>query len=98
MAEKKKTTAKKTAKSQQPAANSQKQTANSQLKQKAAEPKPQYRPGKPFLKSVKSGGVLVEFTKSPTGLFGLAYNPGEKARFSKEQSEILFDADVAKKA
>lgn len=58
--------------------------------------KKEYKPGVPFITSVKSGGVEVEFTKSPTGLFGLAYNPGEKARFSKEQVAYLLEAGVAK--
>ena len=65
--------------------------------EKKQEPK-KTKAGKPFIKSVSKGGVEVEFTESPTGLFGLAYNPGEKARFSKDQAEILFDAGVAKKA
>ena len=56
----------------------------------------EYKPGIPLIKSVTKGGVLVEFIASPTGLFGLAYNPGEQARFSKEQVKYLLDAEVAK--
>lgn len=65
---------------------------------KTAEAPRQFKPGVPLIKSVKTGGVEVEFIASPTGKFGLAYNTGEKANFDKKQAEILIDAGVAKKA
>ena len=64
---------------------------------KVVEKARQFKPGVPLIKSVKTGGVELEFTESPTGQFGLAYNPGEKASFDKKQAEILIDAGVAKK-
>lgn len=57
-----------------------------------------YKPGVPFIKAVKKGGVKLEFTASPTGKFGLAYNVGEQAAFEKKQAAILIEAGVAKKA
>jgi hypothetical protein len=49
------------------------------------------------IKSVKSGGIKLEFTGSPTAKFGLAYHIGESASFSKNQAEMLIEAGVAKK-
>lgn len=71
--------------------------ASKKKQSKTPSEKKEFKPGIPHIKAVKSG-VQVEFTKSPTGLFGLAYNPGEKASFTKDQAEILIDAGVAKKA
>lgn len=42
------------------------------------------------------GGVLlIRFTKSPTGRFGLAYSEGEEAEFSMAQAAELVDAGFA---
>ena len=48
-------------------------------------------------KAVKTGGLKIEFIKSPTGLFKLGYSAGDKESFEKKQAEILIDAGVAKK-
>lgn len=65
---------------------------------KTAQKKTAKKPSKHAIKSVQKGGIKVEFKASPTGKFGLAYNVGEKANFTKEQAAILIDAGVAKKA
>lgn len=42
-------------------------------------------------------GDLVEFIKSPTAKFGLAYNVGDKETFEAKQATILVDLGFAKK-
>lgn len=83
--------------SQEVAAQAIQDQAKAQSQEAPPAEKSEYKPGVTLIKAVKKG-VKVEFTASPTGLFGLAYNPGEKASFTKEQAEILIDAGVAKKA
>lgn len=48
--------------------------------------------------ALKTGGVEVEFTTSPTGLFKLGYNVGDTASFDDKQAQILIASGVAKKA
>lgn len=69
------------------------------LKQKimSEEKKETKKAEKVVFKTVKSGGVEIEFTKSPTGQFKLGYNVGDKASFNKPQADILIDAGYAKK-
>ena len=42
--------------------------------------------------------IKVEFLKSPTGHFGLAYNVGETATLEAKIAEDLIELEFAKKA
>lgn len=46
--------------------------------------------------TTKPKKIKVEFLKSPTGHFNLAYSAGQQGEFDNKQAEILIDSGYAK--